>query len=98
MNSFVLQRLIDILNDFKIPYDIIFIDQYVFVFPRKHENILKNSKIAFLEILGVVTFPSYNEFLEYEINKFFFDVKDLWFSDSLYQKMSNYIAQINLDY
>ncbi len=86
------QIIINILNTQKIPYNIIFFDKNVYIFPRKHQNILVSQKFAFIELLGLVTLKSDSEFEVYNFEKYVTDIRDLWYEDMFYENIINIIS------
>jgi hypothetical protein len=60
--SFVIYKIVQILNEGNIPYNIIFILDEVFIFFRKHQNLMENSCLGSNELLGLVLIYTKEEY------------------------------------
>src|SRR5690606_14823128 len=82
------QKVIDVLNLNKIPYNIIIIQNEIYIFPRLHDNLLSSNKIAFFEILGLIYFNDNEEFKKFDINDYFKTINEIWYEEKVYLSLN----------
>lgn len=64
----IIFKIIKILNRENIPYNIIFIQNEIFIFVRKHQNLMNNFWIGSNELIGFVLIYTKEEYESYDLN------------------------------
>lgn len=82
-------KVLESLHISKIPYNLIFISNNIFIFPRNHENLISSAKFAFFEILGVYTFFDEEEFNNFKLESYDEGLKELWLDNATYKNLIN---------
>ncbi len=90
-----LQKILDLLHDSKIPYNIIVLDKIIYLFPRRHENLLSSKKFAFFEILGLYVLPKEEDFKSFQFSEYKDGLAELWLDDEVYSNLNSKIKLIN---
>jgi hypothetical protein len=83
-----LQKFLDILHSLKIPYNILVINNHIFIFPRKHDNLLSTKKFAFFEVLGVYSLDNLEAFNNFTIEDYLRSLNELWYDQESYLLMN----------
>jgi hypothetical protein len=96
VRSETLQKFLDFLHANKIPYNIIILDKLIYVFPRRHENVLTSKKFACFEILGVYALSQEEEFEKFHFSQYKQGLTELWFDNQVYSSLNTNIKLINL--
>lgn len=81
--------ILDILHSMKIAYNIIITRSKMYIFPRKHENILPSNikKFAFVEILGMLIFNTEIEYKNYKMENYLEEIKEIWLDENEYSSI-----------
>ena len=77
-------KVLNILHSLKIPYNILMLNNQIFIFPRKHDNLLPTKKFAFFEILGVYSLDNIEVFNNFTIEEYLRLLNELWFETDTY--------------
>ncbi len=89
-----LQIVLNTFHSLKIPYNIVILKNIIFIFPRRHENLLSTKKFAFFELLGVYSFDSLDSFDSFTHKDYLLGLMELWYTSEVYSEINE---KLNFD-
>lgn len=82
-----LHNFLAVLHLKKLPYNMVIYHDAVYVFIRRHENLVTERAFAFLEIIGYVYHFEQSSFDSYDIDDFVKSLCNLWPDDIVYSSV-----------
>ena len=95
MNTFakIIYKVINILNQESIPYNIIFLNNEVFVFIRKHQSLMDKSWLGSNELLGLILVYTKEEYEAFNSNSLSECLKCSMLSDEIINEVNEKVNQ-----